>query len=258
MDSINDKLIIARLMDKIKICKIRNKIVNTEFLSMYQKESIQKELNKLKIKNYLFFGGYEGAESEILVIYPEKYDLEIVRKNLENILKVIKIELPKEVFGKYTHRDYLGMAMKIGLNRDRIGDINVSEKGAYIFVLEENARYIVDSLKDFTRLNKADIEIINYTEAKLKEQEFEEIRISIQSMRIDSIVSELIKTSRNKTNELLHGEKVFVNTKCETKPSKLLKENDILAIRGAGKFIVCECIGNNKKGKMIVEMKKYK
>ena len=258
MDSINDKLIIARLMDKIKICKIRNKIVNTEFLSMYQKESIQKELNKLKIKNYLFFGGYEGAESEILVIYPEKYDLEIVRKNIENILKVIKIELPKEVFGKYTHRDYLGMAMKIGLNRDRIGDINVSEKGAYIFVLEENARYIVDSLKDFTRLNKADIEIINYTEAKLKEQEFEEIRISIQSMRIDSIVSELIKTSRNKTNELLHGEKVFVNTKCETKPSKLLKENDILAIRGAGKFIVCECIGNNKKGKMIVEMKKYK
>ena len=258
MDSIDDKLIIAKLMDKIKICKTRNKIVNTEFLSVYQKEIIQKELNKLKIKNYLFFGGYEGAEAEILVIYPEKYDLEIVRKNLENILKVIKIELPKEVFGKYTHRDYLGMAMKIGLNRDRIGDINVSEKGAYIFVLEENARYIVDSLKDFTRLNKADIEIINYTEAKLKEQEFEEIRISIQSMRIDSIVSELIKTSRNKTNELLLGEKVFVNTKCETKPSKLLKENDILAIRGAGKFIVCECIGNNKKGKMMVEMKKYK
>ncbi len=258
MDLIDDKLIIAKLMDKIKICKTRNKIVNTEFLSMYQKEIIQKELNKLKIKNYLFFGGYEGAEAEILVIYPEKYDLEIVRKNLENILKVIKIELPKEVFGKYTHRDYLGMSMKAGLNRNRIGDINVSEKGAYIFVLEENAGYIVDSLKDFTRLAKAKIEVINYTEARLKEQEFEEIRVSVQSMRIDSIVSELIKTSRNKTNELLLGEKVFVNTKCETKPSKLLKENDILAIRGSGKFIVCECIGNNKKGKMIVEMKKYK
>ena len=258
MDSIDDKLIIAKLMDKIKICKTRNKIVNTEFLSTYQKEIIQKELNKLKIKNYLFFGGYEGAEAEILVIYPEKYDLEIVRKNLENILKVIKIELPKEVFGKYTHRDYLGMSMKAGLNRNRIGDINVSERGAYIFVLEENSRYIVDILKDFTRLNKADIEIVNYTEAKLKEQEFEEIRISVQSMRIDSIVSELIKTSRNKTNELLLGEKVFVNTKCETKPAKLLKENDIIAIRGAGKFIVCECIGNNKKGKMIVKINKYK
>ena len=192
------------------------------------------------------------------MIYPEKYDLEIVRKNLENILKVIKIELPKEVFGKYTHRDYLGMSMKAGLNRNRIGDINVSEKGAYIFVLEENAGYIVDSLKDFTRLNKADIEIINYTEAKLKKQEFEKINISVQSMRLDSIVSELSKTSRNKANELLLEEKVFVNTKCETKSSKLLKQNDVIAIRGIGKFILYEYSESNKKGKVIIEMKKYK
>ena len=258
MDSIDDKLIIAKLMDKIRICKTRNKIVNTEFLSVYQKEIIKKELNKLKIKNYLFFGGYEGAEAEIIVIYPEKYDIEILRKNLKNIIKVIKIKLSKENFEKYSHRDYLGMAMKTGLNRNRIGDINVSEDGAYIFVLEENAQYIADSLKDFARLAKADIEIIDYEEAEIKEQEFEEIKISVQSMRLDSIVSELAKISRNKANELLLGEKVFINAKCENKPSKLVKENDVIAIRGKGKFIVCECNGSNRKGKMIVEMKKYK
>ena len=43
-------------------------------------------------------------------------------------------------------------------------------------------------------------------------------------MRIDSIVSELAKISRNKTNELLVEEKVFVNDKCENKASRLLKE----------------------------------
>ena len=255
---INDKLIIAKLLDKIKICKTRNKIVNTEFLNKYQKEIIQKELNKQKIKNYLFFGGYEGAEAEVLVIYPEKYDWEIVTKNLENIIKTIKITLPKEVIGKYSHKDYLGMAMKAGLNRNRIGDINVSENGAYIFVLEENAKYIVDHLKNFIRLSKANIEIINYEEAKIKEQEFKKIQISVASMRIDSIVSELAKISRNKTNELLVEEKVFVNDKCENKASSLLKGNDILAIRKVGKFIVCKCIGTNKKGKMLIEIKKYK
>ncbi len=258
MESVEDKLIVAKLMDKIKICKTRNKIVNTEFLSMYQKEILQKELNKLKIKNYLFFGGYEGAEAEVLVIYPEKYELDIVIKNLQNVIKAIKIILPKEVFGKYTHRDYLGMAMKTGLNRNRIGDINVSEDGAYIFVLEENAKYIADSLKDFTRLAKAKIEIIDYAEVKIKEQEFEKIKISVQSMRLDSIVSELARTSRNKANELLLEEKVFVNTKCETKASKSLKQNDVIAIRGIGKFILYEYSESNKKGKIIVEMKKYK
>ena len=183
MESIDDKLIIAKLLDKIKMSKTRNKIVNTEFLSIHQKEVIQKELNRLKIKNYLFFGGYQGAEAEILVIYPEQYDQEIVIKNLENILKAIKIELPKEIIGQYSHRDYLGILMKTGLNRNRIGDINVSQDEAYIFVLEENAQYIVDSLKEFKKLNKANIEIINYDEAKIKEQEFETMQISVQSMR---------------------------------------------------------------------------
>src|SRR5699024_2440574 len=138
---IEDKLIIAKLMDKIKICRTRNKIVHTEFLSIYEKQIIQKELNRNKIKNYIFFGGYEGAEGEILVIYPEKLGKDIAEKNLKNILKAIKIKLPKELEGKYNHRDYLGCVMKTGLNRNRIGDIIVHEDGAYIIVLKENAEY---------------------------------------------------------------------------------------------------------------------
>ena len=258
MEKFDDKLIIAKLMDKIKICKMRNKIVNTEFLSIYQKEIIQKELNKLKIKNYLFFGGYENSEAEILIIYPEKYDLEIVKKYINNILKVIEIKIPKEITGKYTHRDYLGMAMKAGLNRNRIGDINVNEDGAYIFVLEENANYLVNSLQDFSNLSKAKINIINYKDVKLKPQEFEEIKILVQTERLDSIVSEIAKISRNKANELILNEKVFINSKCENKSSKLLKENDVIAIRGIGKFIISEFLGNNKKGKIIINLKKYK
>ena len=47
---IEDKLVIAKLMDKINLCKTRNKIVNTEFLTIYQRDIIQKELNKNKVK----------------------------------------------------------------------------------------------------------------------------------------------------------------------------------------------------------------
>lgn len=109
---IEEKLIIAKVMDKVKICKTKNKIVNTEFLTIYQKEIIQKELNKIKFKNYFFFGGYDEAEGESLIIYPDKLEKELVIKNLENIIKVIKITLPKELIGKYSHRDYLGSSMQ--------------------------------------------------------------------------------------------------------------------------------------------------
>ena len=255
---IEDKLIIAKLEDKISISKTRNKMVNTEFLTIYQREIIQKELIKNKVRNYIFFGGYEEAEGQILIIYPEKFDIDMVNKNLENIIKAIKITLPKELKGKYTHRDYLGAVMKTGLNRNRIGDIIVFEDTAYIIVLNENAEYIKDFLKDIIRFSKANIEIINYQEIEVKKPEFEEIKITVSSMRLDNIVSEIAKISRGKAEELLLDEKVFVNSKIETKSSKNIKERDILAIRGKGKYVIDEIIGSNKKGKNIIIVKKYK
>lgn len=255
---IEDKLIIAKLMDKIKICKTRNKIVHTEFLSIYEKQIIQKELNRNKIKNYIFFGGYEGAEGEILVIYPEKLGKDIAEKNLDNILKAIKIKLPKELEGKYNHRDYLGCVMKTGLNRNRIGDIIVHEDGAYIIVLKENAEYIAEFLKGIIKFSKSQIEVVEYYEIKTKEIELEEKQITVASMRLDNIVAETIKISRSKTEKLIKEEKVFINTKVETKGAKNVGSGDVLAIRGKGKFIIGEILGNNKKGKIIVEVKKYK
>lgn len=255
---IEEKLIIAKLMDKIKLSKTRNKIINTEFLNIYEKEIIKKELNKNKIKNYFFFGAYEGAEGEILIIYPEKLEKEIVENNLDNIIKVIKIMLPKELKGLYTHRDYLGAVMQTGLNRNRIGDIIVHEDSSYIIVLKENAEYIVSFLKELKRFNKSKIEIINFKEIKIKEQEFEEIKINLSSARLDNFISEIAKISRKKAEEVLQEEKIFINSRIETKGSKTVREDDILVIRGKGKFLISEITKNNKKNKLIAIIKKYK
>ena len=254
---IEEKMLIAKLRDKIKTCKTRNKLVNTEFLTIYQKEILIRELNKNRIRNYLFFGGYEGAEGEILILYPEKLELDIAINELVNIIKAIKIELPKEVYNKYTHRDYLGSAMQTGLNRNRIGDIIVHEKGAYILVLEENAGYIKEFLKGLTKFNKANLEIIDYTNMEIKAPEFIQIKINVSSMRLDNVVSEIVRTSRNKATDLLKGEKIFVNSKLETKSTKTLKENDVLVIRGKGKYIINKISENNRKNKIVLEVKQY-
>jgi len=62
---IEDKMLLAKIMDKVKISKTRNKILNTEFLTTYQREIVEKELNKIKVKNYMFFGGYDDSASFI-------------------------------------------------------------------------------------------------------------------------------------------------------------------------------------------------
>jgi len=253
-----EKLILAKLNDKIRLCKTRNRIVNTEFLNMHQEIVIKKELERIKEKNYIFTGGYEDAESKILIIYPEKLTKEIVEQNINNIIKTIKIELPNEQKGKYEHRDYLGTIMQFGLTRERIGDIIVHDDKAYILILKENAEYIKDSLLATSKFKKSKIEIIDINEIEVKEKEFEELKITINSPRLDNFVSEIAKTSRTETTKLIESELVSVNCKVETRQSRTVEQGDVLIIRRKGKFIVEEFRNINRKGKQIVIIKKYK
>lgn len=255
--NIEDKLLIAKLQDKIKHCKNRNKIVNTEFLNLHQKQLIQGKLNELKIKNYIFHGGFEEAENKALIIYPEKLNEEIVLNSINEIINVIKVTLPNELVGKYEHRDYLSSVMKLGLGRERIGDIIVYDNEAYIIVLKENAEYIKDSLKEFTRFKKSQIEIIDVEEIKSKTPELKPIEIHVSSNRLDSIVAEIARTSRSKAEELIKNERVSINCKYEYKSSKQVNVEDIIIVRGSGKYILREIQQNPKSKRLIIKLMKY-
>lgn len=253
-----EKLIIARLNDKIKFCKTRNKVVNTEFLNMYQENIMRKELERIKFENYIFTGGYEEAESKLLILYPDKLTEDVVKNTVENIMNAIRIILPNEQIGEYQHKDYLGTIMQFGLVRERIGDILVYNDCAYIMVLKENAQYIKDSLIVTKKFKKAKIEIIDVKDIEVKEPEFDIFKVTVNSLRLDNFVSEIGKLSRNETSKLIESEQVSVNCKVETRQSKLIEEGDVLIIRRKGKFIIDEFGDVNKKGKQVVIIKKYK
>ena len=74
----DNKLLIAKIDDKINICKTKNKITVTDFLDEYKIATIKKELKKSKEKNYLFYGGYDNSTRKVLIFYPEKFSKEDV------------------------------------------------------------------------------------------------------------------------------------------------------------------------------------
>lgn len=173
------------------------------------------------------------------------------------IIKAIKIKLPNELIGEYNHSTYLASLMKLGLERERFGDIICFDDEAYIIVLNENAEYVRENLSHFTRFKKAKLDIIDFDEIKVKPKEFEEFKIVVSSNRLDNFVAEIAKASRNKAEEYILSERVFINEFVELKVSKKLKIKDKITIRGKGKFIVDEFIGTNKKEKEIYLIKKY-
>ena len=90
----DDKLLLAKVLDKIEFCKNRNKIEATDFLNLAQQDLINKFLKKTKFENYYFFGGVGEAERKVLILYPEKLTEEMARKNHSKIMSIIKIKVP--------------------------------------------------------------------------------------------------------------------------------------------------------------------
>lgn len=252
-----DRLLIAKVLDKLQYTESKNKITNTQFLDMHQKNIVQKVLNSIQGANYCFFGGSKQAEREILILYPLKFSTEIVERNYNNIMGIVEIILPNELQGKYLHRDYLGGLMKLGIKREKIGDIIVFNEGAHIIVLNEIIDFVRENIASLTRFSKATINVKKIEELRNPEIYIEEIRIIVASLRLDNIVSELAKVSRTKAEEIIKEQRVFVNFENIVKDSKILKENDIITIRGKGRFKIIEVAGNTRKGRFILKIEKY-
>lgn len=252
-----DKMCLAQVLDKIEISKVKGRIDSTDFLDMYQVSLVESFLKKNKIEQYKLFGGYEDSERKILITYPESYTEEMVQKNYEKFLRVVRIELPEEEHGKYAHRNYLGGIVKLGLKREKVGDILVANEGADIVVVSDFAEVLEKELPSLTRFENSKISITEISNLKKKEIKIENIEIIVPSLRLDNIVSDLARTSRSKASQIIAQERVFINGKNETKVSKQVKLGDIITIRGKGRFIIKDFKGTTRSGRTVVLIEKY-
>lgn len=254
---VEDKMCLAQVLDKIEFSKTRERLENTDFLDMYQVALVESFLNKNKFENYILYGGYENAERKVLITYPEKYDAQMIEKNYSKLIKVVRIELPEEEKGKYAHRNYLGGIVKIGLKREKVGDIIVYEEGADILVVEDFAEILINELPSLTRFQNSKIKLEELQNLKKQEIKIEDINIIVPSLRLDNIVSDLARTSRSKAVQIINQERVFINGQNETKVSKQLKLNDIITIRGKGRFVIKEFTGTTRSGRIVIRIEKY-
>lgn len=252
-----NKLLISKITDKIRFCEMKNKIQATHFLDQMEQKIVEKFLKSQRIHNYFFTGGFEEAERKILVIYPEKLIDIVSNINLNEYLNIIRITLPNDVQGEYSHRNYLGGLMKLGISREKIGDILVDNNGADILIMPEMQKFLLSNIPSLIRFSKSKIEQIDLQKLRKPEIQTHIIKITVSSMRLDNIVAELAKCSRGKANEILEQERVLVNYEMIQKSSKEIKENDIITIRGRGRFVIKEIIGNTRKGRIVLNIESF-
>ena len=250
------KMLIAKLIDKYEVCKTKNKITYTDFLHISERSIVEKVLKEERIFNFVFYGGKEEADWSVLIFYPDKINEEMLLKNYEKIFNVIRIKLPNNI--EYEHREFLSGIMKLGIKREKFGDIIVTDFGADIIVFSEISKILAEDLKGLTRFRKSEIEIVSINELTYVEPEFEKFNVIVSSLRLDNFVSELANSSRTRASEIINEGKVFLNSINEFKDSKKIEINDIITIRGKGKFIFDGIEKETKSGKFLVNIRKNK
>lgn len=246
-----ESLLKNRLLELARSADRRGIPFYTDFLNLHEQNilhTIERQFGTMQVES---FGGYELAERRLFAFYSQDSFCE-----LDFPVSVVKITVKNEKYSdKLSHRDYLGAILNLGIDRSKIGDILINFPDAYVFCKTEISGYLVSSL-----------EKVKHTQVKcdvVQEQDFhaepafEEIRKSISSIRLDSIVAAAFGGSRSSMSDLITSEKVFVNGKLISSNSYNLKEGDIVSVRGHGKFRFKEIQAQTKKGRTYVLLEKY-
>lgn len=147
-----------------------------------------------------------------------------------------------------SHRDFLGALMNLGIERSTLGDIFVADNAGYIFCTENMADFIVENLSRVGHTLVLCSKVDDIPESAGSDRQ--EIKIQISSERADGVVAKVYRLSREKALECFRQKKVFVNGRqCENNSYQLKKE-DVLSVRGYGKFEYLGGQGMSKKGKI--------
>lgn len=247
------------MADEISILKKRFKELNersrnkgiyfySDFLNLYEQTILYNELKH----GYNLFGGFSDAERKIAVFGNED-EFGYAPQPPVKILKVSP--LSQKFADDLTHRDFLGSLMGLGIKRETLGDIIISDNCGYIFCLEGMAKFIIDNLTSVRRTSVYCEECDALPENALPAPE--EKLIIVSSLRLDTLISAIYNISRSKSSALIEGEKVFINGKLASSISKPIENDDTISVRGYGRFKLVEILGSTKKDRLRIKCNVY-
>lgn len=247
----DDRMLLAKLWDRINSGICKNIPVSTCFLSP----------RELEMARFLFgdvtglhaFGGYEDAERRVLAYLPEYLEESCLYSEEAPIRCISASWHPSEVL---THRDLLGALMGLGISRDTVGDICIANNRCDFFVTNEIAPFILQNFISAGR-TKLQVAEISLTDASIPEPETKEIRDTVASLRLDSILSSGYRIGRSLACQYITAGKVAIDgLPCE-KPDKPVAEGSKISVRGLGKIRLRKVGSQTKKGRISITLDRY-
>ncbi|MBQ7976207.1 MAG: hypothetical protein IJ300_11035 [Clostridia bacterium] len=244
----SDNILLSAAADLYTLCEKRGCPVFSHFYDGGEQAVLSD--NRMVTSEAVLFGGHESCERKMLGVFP--YWEEPDRQAFPIRLVRISCSFKKD----FSHRDYLGSLMGLGIERDRIGDILVTEGDAFVFIHESVADYVLMNLR---KIGSHGVKLtpVEAADFEFPEGKFVTVKAIAASLRLDAVVAAGLGISRSKAAALVDHEKVSINHRPIADMSARVSEGDLFSVRGFGRFIIESVSGETRSGRLHLTVKKY-
>lgn len=223
------------------------------FLGLAELDVYYRMEKELLFAHPALFGGDEDAERKIIRFgsaeefgYEEAYPLACIHVQ----------PLLAKFADDFSHRDFLGALMNLGIERSCIGDIRVGNREGYLYCLSSMAEFICNSLLQI-RHTHVTCEVVKKME-KTAGDEPCITEVLVGSLRIDGCLAKLYHISRAESLSLFQNARVYVDGRLVENNSRQLSPKETVNVRGRGKFTFQGIKYETKKGKLCLELAVYR
>lgn len=246
-----DRMLLAKVWDKISAGMRRSILANTCFLSPREQEMARFLFGQPE--GLYAFGGFEEAERKMLVYLPEYLEEDSLYGEDSPIVCLRATYFEED---DLSHRDFLGALMGAGIARETVGDICVAKGSCDFFVSREIAPYILQNFLSAGR-TKLHLQQIALSDVTVPEPETKEIRDTVASLRLDSIIASGFRIGRSLAAQHIAAGRVAIDgLPCE-KADKSVTEGAKISLRGLGKIRLRTVGGQTKKGRISITIDRY-
>jgi RNA-binding protein YlmH len=247
----DEQFLANRIRELANIAYERNIYTYSDFLNINEINIFEQIKNSLPPVSLKLTGGNNYAERKILIFSAR--DIYYDETEPIDVIKIVPANV--KFTDKLSHRDYLGAVLNLGINRNKTGDIFVSNEAAYLYCKSEISDFIIDNLFKIrhtqVKLSKFSNENIDIT------PDFQEIVKTIANVRLDSLIAMAFNSSRNSIISYIQEQKVFINGRLTVSNGSGVNPGDIVSVRGKGRFIYDGIIKETKKGRNLVKIRLY-
>jgi RNA-binding protein YlmH len=247
-----ERVLLARALDQMELARTRSVPAHTPFLSPQSQTALTRLIAASGHPRHLFFGGYSGAERAICMFLPDW--MEELDTSCDDTISALRATFPAG--SAISHRDILGALMGLGITREKLGDILVSNTSCDLVFFGELESFLLLNLESAGRV-KLKLTSISLAELAVPDQKAIQIRDTVATLRLDAVVSSAFSLSRSKAADLISSGRVQLNHRECDKPDRSVSQGDVLSCRGLGKSVLMEVLGQSKKGRIMILLERY-